>query len=245
MQFIMKKSGNTVLITGGSSGIGLALAKKFLQEGNQVIITGRQEEKLKRVKAKYQEVVYEVADIAKEVDRQKLVEKYPDVNILINNAGVQYNYIFSQEKNARSLIEMEFNINLIGPVLLIQLFLPKLLQKEEAAIINVSSGLALVPKESAPVYCASKAGVHIFSKALRYQLEGTNIKLFEIIPALVDTEMTKGRGKGKITPEKLTKEFWRNFKRNKYEIHIGKAKLLNLVNRMVPWVADKIMRKGL
>lgn len=241
----MNKSGNTVLITGGGSGIGLALVEKFVNEGNQVIITGRQEEKLKGVKLKYQEVMYEVADIANESDRQKLVEKYPDVNILVNNAGVQYNYILSQEKNAGSLIDMEFNINLIGPIQLIQLFLPKLLQKEEAAIINVSSGLGLVPKESAPVYCASKAGLHIFSKALRYQLEGTNIKLFEIMPALIDTEMTKGRGKGKITPEKLTEEFWRSFKKDKFEIQIGKVKLLSLINRVAPPVAEKIMRKGL
>lgn len=241
----MKKRENIVLITGGSSGIGFALAKKFLQEDNQVIITGRNEEKLKRVKANYPEIVTEVADIAREADRQKLADKYSEVNILINNAGVQYNYVFSKESNAPSLIEMEFNINLIGPVLLIQFFLPKLLQQKEAAIVNVSSGLGLVPKESAPVYCASKAGIHIFSKALRYQLEETNIKLFEINPPLVNTEMTKGRGRGKITPEKLTEEFWRNFIKNKYEINIGKVKLLNLINRMSPRVADKIMRKGL
>lgn len=137
-----------------------------------------------------------------------MVDKYDDINILINNAGVQYNYEFSNEENAHNLIEMELNINLVGPILLTSLFLPKLLQKKEAAIVNVSSGLGFVPKESAPIYCASKAGFHIFSKSLRYQLEKTDIKLFDIIPPLVDTEMTKGRGRGKI---KLQKNWRKNF----------------------------------
>lgn len=239
----MKKSGNVVLITGGSAGIGLALAKKFLEADNKVIITGRNEDKLLQVKSNFPQIVTEVADSAREDDLRKLVEKYGDVNILINNAGVQYNYVFIEERNAQDLIQMEFNINLIGPVLLIQMFLPKLLSKKEAAIVNVSSGLGLVPKESAPVYCASKAGLHIFSKALRYQLESTNIKVFEIIPPLVDTEMTKGRGRGKITPETLAEEFWDKFINDKYEMNIGKVKLLNLINRISPQIADKIMRK--
>lgn len=241
----MEKSGNVVLITGGSAGIGLALAKKFLKADNKVIITGRNEDKLLKVKSSFPQIITEIADSAQEDDLRKLVEKHGDVNILVNNAGVQYNYVLIEERSAQDIIKMEFNINLIGPVLLTQLFLPKLLPKKEAAIVNISSGLGLVPKESAPVYCASKAGLHIFSKALRYQLESTNIKVFEIIPPLVDTEMTKGRGRGKITPEKLAEQFWNKFINDKYEMHIGKVKLLNLINRISPQITDKIMRKGL
>lgn len=241
----MKTRGNVVLITGGSAGIGLALAKKYLQEGNRVIITGRNQEKLLAVKKSHPEIVTEAADSAKETDLRKLAEKYGDVNILINNAAVQYNYVFHEDPKAEELIKSEFAIDLIGPVLLIRLFLPALLEKKEAAIINVSSGLGLVPKESAPVYCASKAALHIFSKSLRYQLEGTNVKLFEIIPPLVDTGMTKGRGKGKIAPEELVEEFWRSFSKDKYEIPIGKVKLLALVNRLYPKIAEGIMKKGL
>ncbi len=241
----MKQSGHNVLITGGSTGIGLALAKRFLKEENRVIIIGRDMEKLQKVKELHPSVITEAADISKDNDRQLLVDKYGDIDILINNAGIQYNYEFSEEKNASSYIEKELNTNLVAPILLIELFLPSLLQKEEAAIVNVSSGLGLVPKESAPVYCASKAGVHIFSKALRYQLEHTKIKLFEIIPPLVDTEMTSGRGHGKITPEQLAKEFWEDFKKDKYEMPIGKVKLLQVINRIAPKIADRIMRKGL
>lgn len=115
---------------------------------------------------------------------------------------------------------------------------------ENAAIINVSSGLGLVPKASAPVYCATKAGMHIFTKALRYQLESTNVKVFEIIPPVVDTDMTRGRGRDKISPEQLVEEFWGNFKKDMYEIPIGKIKLLKTINRFFPGIADNIMKKA-
>jgi short-subunit dehydrogenase involved in D-alanine esterification of teichoic acids len=241
----MKTSGNVVLITGGGSGIGLALAKKFQQAGNRVIITGRNKEKLIRVRERFPEIHIEVADMSREADIRRLAENHGDVNILVNNAGVQYNYILLKEPNAGRLIREEFDINLISPVLLIQYFLPELLRKNEAAIVNVTSGLAFVPKESAPVYCAGKAGLHVFSKSLRYQLESSNIKLFEIIPPLVDTAMTEGRGKGKISPDQLTDEFWRNFKKDKYEVLVGKVKLLYWLNRILPKIAERIMREGL
>jgi short-subunit dehydrogenase involved in D-alanine esterification of teichoic acids len=241
----MVTCGNVVLITGGGSGIGLAIAKKFQQAGNRVIITGRNKEKLISVKEHFQEIDIEVADIAREADISRLAENHSDVNILVNNAGVQYNYNLLEEPDAYRLIREEFDINLIAPALLIQRFLPILLRKNESAIINVTSGLAFVPKESAPVYCAGKAGLHIFSKSLRYQLESSSIKLFEIIPSLVDTSMTEGRGKGKISPDQLTDEFWKNFKKDNFEILVGKVKLLYWLNRILPKVAERIMRKGL
>ncbi len=111
---------------------------------------------------------------------------------------------------------------------------------DNSAIVNVSSALGLVPKMQAPVYCGTKAGIHIFSKSLRYQLD--KVKVFEIIPALVDTEMTAGRGKGKISPQQLADEFIRAFKKNLYEVSIGKVKLLKIINRIGPRLADKIMK---
>ncbi len=176
---------------------------------------------------------------------EQLVKKYIDVNILINNAGIQYNYNFADQNNSPDLIETELRTNLMGPIFLIKIFLPQLLTKKNAAIINVSSGLGLVPKQSAPVYCGTKAGLHIFTESLRWQLESTHIKVFEIIPPLVDTAMTKGRGSGKISPEKLVDEFWKNYKRDNYEIRIGKVKLLYVLNRFIPGLAERIMRPGL
>jgi len=125
---------------------------------------------------------------------------------------------------------------------IIGLLLPLLKQNDNAAIINVSSGLGLVPKMQAPVYCSTKAGLHIFSKALRYQLD--HVKVFEIIPPLVETKMTTGRGKNKISPEELAAEFVQAFKCNHYEISIGKVKLLKLLNRVSPLLAENIMRRG-
>jgi short-subunit dehydrogenase involved in D-alanine esterification of teichoic acids len=114
----------------------------------------------------------------------------------------------------------------------------------EAAVVNVSSGLALVPKKSAPVYCGTKAGLHLFTKALRYQLEGSPVKVFEIIPPVVDTPMTAGRGRGKISPKQLVEEFMRAFAKNQFEVNIGKVKLLRLINRLLPSLADRIMKNG-
>ncbi|AFY48367.1 short-chain dehydrogenase, teichoic and lipoteichoic acid D-alanine esterification [Nostoc sp. PCC 7524] len=241
----MSTQNNTVLITGGSSGIGLALARKFLQENNTVIITGRNPQKLADVKKIFPDIITEVADLNDFNALQQLVNRYPNVNILINNAGIQYNYEFINPEIKVELIETELRTNLIAPLQLIKLMLPHLLTKKEAAIVNVSSGLGLVPKQSAPVYCGSKAGLHIATKALRWQLETTSIKVFEIIAPLVDTPMTQGRGKGKISPDALVDEFWDNFTRDGYEMRIGKTKLLFFLQRWFPQVAEKILRPGL
>jgi short-subunit dehydrogenase involved in D-alanine esterification of teichoic acids len=241
----MPTQGNTVLITGGSSGIGLALARKFLQERNTVIITGRDPQKLADVKKIFPEIITEVADLKDLKDLQKLVNRYPNVNILINNAGIQYNYEFVNPEITTELIEAELRTNLIAPLQLIKLMLPHLATQPKAAIVNVSSGLGLVPKQSAPVYCGSKAGIHIATKALRWQLEKTSIKVFEIIAPLVDTPMTEGRGKGKISPDALVNEFWHNFTRDRYEMRIGKTKLLFFLQRWFPQVAENILRPGI
>lgn len=241
----MSAQGNTVLITGGASGIGLALARKFLQAQNTVIITGRNAEKLAAVTKILPEIITEVADLKDVNSLKQIVNRYPNVNILINNAGIQYNYEFINPEITTELIEEELYTNLIAPLQLIKLMLPNLLTKPKAAIINVSSGLGLVPKQSAPVYCGSKAGIHIATKALRWQLESTSIKVFEIIAPLVDTPMTQGRGKGKISPEALVEEFWQNFTSDRYEMRIGKTKLLFFLLRWFPQVAEKILRPGI
>ncbi|AFY44284.1 short-chain dehydrogenase/reductase SDR [Nostoc sp. PCC 7107] len=241
----MSTHSNIVLITGGSSGIGLALARKFLQGQNTVIITGRDSQKLADVKQILPDIITEVADLRDLNALQQLVNRYPNVNILINNAGIQYNYEFLNPEITPELIDAELRTNLIAPLQLIKLMLPHLQQQPKAAIINVSSGLGLVPKQSAPVYCGSKAGLHIATKALRWQLETTSIKVFEIIAPLVDTPMTQGRGKGKISPDTLVDEFWRNFTRDRYEMQIGKTKLLFFLNRWFPQIAEKILRRGI
>lgn len=244
----MKLSDNTVLITGGGSGIGLALAKAFVGHNNTVIVCGRNVKKLEAVQKEYPTIFTFPCDITSEPDQQGLVEhitqKYPKLNILVNNAGIQHNYDFADTKSHIELIEEEVSINFLAQLKLTDRFLPILMGSPSAAVVNVTSALALVPKQSAPVYGATKAALHNFTKALRYQLERTSIKVFEIIPPLVDTEMTKGRGKGKMTPEALATEALRGIESNKHEIQIGKTKILFALNRFLPSVAERIIRNG-
>lgn len=241
----MKLDQNKILITGGNKGIGLALAKKFLSLGNEVIIVGRSKSDLLEVKSNYPGIITFKGDLSKQEDIDNLLlfieQEHQDLNILVNNAGIQYNYHFLEEKQLLSKIEYENQINFLAPLKLTALLLPLLEGNGNAAIVNVCSSLAIVPKANAPVYCATKAGLHIFSKALRLQLDRT--KVFEIIPAMVDTAMTKGRGKGKISPEELVEEFIKSFKRDDYEVNIGKVKLLRFLHRISPRLASKIINK--
>ncbi len=241
----MRTTHHTVLITGGTSGIGLALAKRFLKQENAVIVTGTNPPKADAVKRELPALTVELADMRDRHALEKLVCRYPDINILVNNAGIQYNYEFADPAIAPEHITTELDINLLAPLYLTKLLLPQLLSHPTAAIINVTSGLGIVPKQSAPVYCASKAALHSFTKTLRWQLEGTSVQVFEIIPPLVDTAMTQGRGRSKITPEALVEEFWRDFKRDRYEMRIGKTKLLFVLQRLMPLLVERIMRRGL
>ena len=230
-----------VLITGGATGIGFALARKFHLAGNRVIIVGRSEKALSNAAGLLSGVETRVADVSAASDRERLVSEFPDISILVNNAGLQV--IAPIIESAPQDIEYELTVNFLAPVLLCRAYLPHLVQRKSAAIVNVSSGLALVPRETSAIYCASKAALHSFSKTLRWQLKGTNVRVFEILPPLVDTAMTAGRGKGKITPDQLAEEFWRDFTRDRYEMLIGKTKLLALINRLAPSLAESILRR--
>ena len=244
----MKANGHTVLITGGGSGIGLALAERFHAEGNRVILVGRDRDRLERARAGREEMLAFAGDVADPELAPGLVRAFPDVNILVNNAGMQCNDDVARtaEAELQEKVTRELEVNFTAPLRLTRAFLPGLIQRArtgEAAVINVTSGLALVPKPSAPVYCPTKAALRSFSKILRWQLEATGVRVIEVLPPLVDTDMTAGRGTGKITPDALADEFWRGFRRGRLELFIGKSKLLRMVDRLAPGVAEKIMKK--
>lgn len=242
----MKLTNNKILITGATEGIGHELALRFLSLDNLVIVVGRNLEKLNQMHNNDKRVIPFQCDLSKmeEIERLSIfIDIYHnDLNILINNAGIQYNYEFTNEIFLMNKIEHEINVNYLAPIKLTALLLPILKQNENAAIVNVTSGLGLVPKRNAPIYCSTKAGIHIFSKALRYQLN--KVKVFEIIPPLVDTNMTTGRGRGKISPKQLVDEFIKAFRNNQFEVSIGKVKLLKIINRISPYIAERIMKKG-
>lgn len=244
----MNTTNNTILITGGTSGIGLALVKRFHQLGNRLLVVSGNQQNLDQLSSDLPDITTIKCDLSRITEVDGLIgqclENHQDINLLINNAGVQYNYQWIQEAYPNPLIEKEMRINLLSPLQLVQGLLPLLKDKPQAAIINVSSVLAVVPKQSAPIYCASKAGLHIFSQTLRYQLESTNIKVFEVLPPLVDTPMTAGRGTNKLSPERLVEEFMKNFAKDRFEMNIGKTKLLRSLKRLAPGMADGILRNN-
>ena len=224
----MKITKNTVLITGGATGIGFTLAQHFLKTDNEVIICGRRKEKLTEAKNKYPKLNIQVCDVTIPEDRDALFNwissSFEGFNILINNAGIQR--AVDLRKGVDELKgEDEIEVNLKAPIILSALFIPLLLQQKEAAIINVSSGLAFVPIASMPIYCATKAAIHSYCISLRYQLRNTPIKVFELIPPTVDTELDKGRRTSYrgIDPTKVGEATLIGVERNTYEITVGES----------------------
>jgi uncharacterized oxidoreductase len=230
----MKVTGNTVLITGGATGIGFALAEAFLNTGNKVIVCGRKENRLAEAKAKLPQLNIVVCDLSKKEERASfyisITDKFKDINVLVNNAGIQN--IVDFKKGTQDLLagEDEIEINLVAPVYLSAFFIPVFLTKEETAIINISSSLGFVPKANKPVYSATKAAIHSFSLSLRYQLKDTSIKVFEVIPPMVDTGLLKmatgemSQGFRGIKPAEVASNILAGLANNEYEIAIGKAR---------------------
>jgi uncharacterized oxidoreductase len=240
----MKIKDNTILITGGATGIGLSLAETLVNVGNKVIICGRREGKLEEARDKLPQVQTKVCDISKEEQRKSLFnwvkDNFQGFNVLINNAGIQR--MVNLTKGTKELLngENEVETNLVAPIHLSAYFIPLLLKKREAAIINVSSGLGFVPIAAMPVYCATKAAVNSFTVSLRYQLKDTSIKVFEIVPPAVDTELGKGTAedaeheyKG-IPPSEIAKATLTALANNEYEIVVGEAKGLVMGARTNP-----------
>lgn len=244
----MQTNKNVILITGGTSGIGLELVRQFYDLENKIIVTSSNQDNLDKLKIKFPNISILSCDLGESLSVRKLIDKclseHRDLNVIINNAGIQNNFTWTDEKDGYYKIENETRINFISPMQIIYGLLPLLTNKQNSAIVNVSSGLAFAPKKSAPIYCATKAAIHNGTKALRYQLENTTVKVFEIIPPLVETAMTEGRGKGKISPKQLVDEFISNFNQDKFESNIGKTRILRFIQRISPKIADNILKNG-
>ncbi|MEE4299385.1 MAG: SDR family NAD(P)-dependent oxidoreductase [Pseudomonadales bacterium] len=248
----MKLEGHRVLVTGGSAGIGLELARRFLARGARVAICGRDAERLEAARRELGEVETIVSDLADPASPQALAAeagaRLGGLSILVNNAGVQKRYALptSSPEQIAADAAWEIQVNLTSLVALTGACMPLLKTAPEAAIVNVSSGLAITPKASSAVYCATKAAVHSFSQALRDQCEdeAPTIRVFEILPPLVETAMTEGRGGGKISAAACAEESIAGIERDRHEIRVGKTKLLALIHRLAPRVAAGILRDG-
>jgi len=188
----MDLAANTVLITGGASGIGLALAERFLEAGSQVIVCGRRQDKLREAQARHPGLAVRVCDVARDSERVALfrwaVAEFPRLNVLVNNAGIQCRLQLAAPE-AWDQARQEIAINFEAPIHLSTLFIPHLLAQRSPAIVNVTSGLAFAPLAGVPIYSATKAGLHSFTLSLRHQLAHTPIQVVEIVPPAVNTDL--------------------------------------------------------
>ncbi len=193
----MKMTGNTVLITGGGSGIGRAMAEAFHKLGNEVIISGRTQKKLDEVTAANPGMKSLALDIADAGSIQsfaaQITEQFSSLNVLINMAGVMKNENLQDPSAAVSIAEDTVATNLLGPIRLTAALLPLLLKQPAATVMTVTSGLAYVPLFMTPTYCATKAAIHSYTQSLRYQLKDSSVQVIELVPPYVQTELMGGR----------------------------------------------------
>lgn len=191
----MELASRTVLVTGGSSGIGLGIAEAFYRWKSRVIVCGRDEQKLSALKEKYPGMIALCCDVADSRQREKLAAdvlgSFPDLDVLVNNAGIQRYIDLKKGYGELKAGGDEIEVNFVALVELTALFIGHLMSRPWSAVINVGSGLAFTPMAVAPVYCATKAAVHTYSLALRQQLAGTSVKVIEIVPPMVDTGLNK------------------------------------------------------
>jgi uncharacterized oxidoreductase len=230
----MNIKGNIVLITGGATGIGLSLVKEFVKAGNEVIICGRRLDKLDEAKKIYPAIHTKQFDLSLPYERDALFnwikKEFADLNILINNAGIQRGIDFRKGIETLKTIDNEIAINLEAPIQLCAYFIPLLQTQKESAIINITSGLGFIPSVAMPVYSATKAALHSFSVTLRRQLQNTSIKVFEVIPPMVDTDLDKGERKKRgmtyfgISADQTAQEAFLAIQNDEYEFAVGEAK---------------------
>lgn len=223
----MNITNKTVLITGGGSGIGLEIAKQLSAKNNKVIITGRNLGKLQNAAAGLNNVTAIASDINDAASVNKLIATikadFGGLDILINNAGNAYVYNLSANSNIAAKGIEEFNTNFFSVLSLTEQLLPVLSASAGAAIVNVTSILALVPRHTLPTYSASKAALHSYTQALRFELaKSTSIKVFELMPPLVNTDFSKDiGGENGIPPSAVADDLIKAFENDVYEIHVG------------------------
>lgn len=248
----MKLQQKTILITGGTSGIGLEMARQLLGRGNTVIVTGRDAEKLGAARRALPEAHAFQSDVSDPEAIRALygsvVAQFPALDVLINNAGIMRNLNLNQERDLND-VTREIEINLSGPVRMIQEFLPHLKTRPDALIVNVSSGLAFVPMPIAPVYCASKAGIHAFTQCLRVQLDGTSVSVVELAPPGSETPLFRGefaeemKGQKGMDVKVLVEQALTGIEAGQLEIRPGLSNALKTMSRVAPAFMLKQMVK--
>lgn len=246
----MELKNSTILITGGTSGIGLEFVKQLSALGANIIITGRDEQKLKETKEQFPSISIFKSDVSNTNDvlelHQKIIHQFPQLNILINNAGIMRKLSLEDASVDIDNITDEIETNLSGIIKMNHLFLHYLKTKKEAAIINISSGLAFVPFLPSPIYSVAKAGLHAYTQLLRLQLKNTSVKVFEIAPPSTQTPMQNEfkdmvKSNQNMSAKEMVKISINGIQKNNFEIKPGLAKMLKLLSRIAPRFALKMV----
>lgn len=240
---IMKLRGKTILITGGTSGIGLEMARQLLERGNTVAVTGRDPRKLELARRALPGLKVFESDVSDPIAitglYTRVLAELPTLDVLVNNAGIMRNLDLNQPRELTD-VTREIDVLLRGPIQMTQQFLPRLRARGEALIVNVSSGLAFIPFAISPVYSAAKAGLHAFSQCLRVQLEGTGVRVVELAPPGTETPLFRAefaeemKGRAGMDVKVLVENALAGIERGKTELRPGLANVLKTMSRVAP-----------
>jgi uncharacterized oxidoreductase len=238
----MDVRGKAALVTGGTDGIGLEIARQLKTKGATVVVCGRRQDLLDAAKAEGLEGIR--VDLSTAAGCAALVAVYGDrpLDILINNAGMHGNF-GPGEPFDLAFTDKAIFLNLNAPMHLIGLFLDRMKAQPEATIVNVTSGLAIAPRGGGPVYCATKAGLRSFTQAMRYNLRDTGVHVIEALPPIVETALTAERGKGKMSAKECARQILVAIEGNHAEANVGQTKLLRAIYSVSPAFARSIMIK--
>ncbi|WP_017665185.1 SDR family oxidoreductase [Porphyrobacter sp. AAP82] len=239
----MDVNGKQVLLTGGSAGIGREIARQLQAKGAHVLLTGRDSERLAAMAAEGFETL--AADLSSAAGVDALVAALGErpIDILINNAGLGVPHDVRKTLPDPDAADGCLYANLSAPVRLITALLPRLRARPQAAIINVTSGLAIAPNTASSVYCASKAGLRSYTMALRAQLAGEPIQVIEALPPVVDTQMTADRKAAKMPPQECARQIIAALEKGHDEANVGMVKVLRAVYSLSPALARSVMRR--
>ena len=237
----MQLSGKTILVTGGTDGIGLQLARQLKAKGATVITSGRNLERVAATQAEGFEVI--AVDLSTQAGVDALLGGIGDrpIDVLINNAGAGSDHDFREATPDLADNDASIFLNLNAPVHLITRLMPTLKARPEAMIVNVTSGLAIAPNAGGAVYCATKAGLRSYTQSLRAQLAGTNVHVLEALPPVVETKMTAGRADKKMSAADCAAAFILAMEGNAKQANVGMVKVLAGVYSLSPALARRIM----
>ncbi|MEZ5682025.1 MAG: SDR family NAD(P)-dependent oxidoreductase [Erythrobacter sp.] len=237
----MDVKGKRILVTGGTAGIGEQLAQQLKDRGAEVIVTGRSLKRLEAMRAAGFEAIE--ADLSSPLGAERILQALGDrqLDVLVNNAGQGVDHDFREAQPDIEDADDCIYANLNTPIRLIVALVPRLRERPQAAIVNVTSGLAIAPRAGGPVYCATKAGLRSYTQAIRAQLADSNVTVIEALPPVVDTQMTAGRGGNKMSAADCASAIRVAIEKDREEANVGMVKILKAVHSASPALARKVM----